>query len=116
MNWRALVSQRLATFSTEIRQDRLEEVANENDHAERLGFECVLDDRRPLGCCYFTKDNVRVWQSPDGWCRAECQHIMGQYDSDCYLYHTQTQALSDRDPHAFFTPAGKRYSVKRVPS
>ena len=100
MSWRKLVEEEICrTWPTEQRRRCMEAVAPDNDHAERLGFTCHLDDRLGFGRCYFTLGHVRVWESPEGWRRATCVGVAGVY-GDHTLFRTQNQALRDESAFA----------------
>lgn len=92
----------------------MEIIAEENDHAERLGFTCEPDDRRGFGFCLFKQNTVRVWNGPEGWTRAQ---ITGHYhngDNRCYtygarkFYHTLDQALRDVNPFLAYDEYGPK--------
>ncbi len=93
MNWREIVEPAFVGWPAAEKQRALETIAIENDHAERLGFQCHLDDRRGYGYCFFTKHAVRVWNGPDGWCRAP-RDDQGRYAARS-VYHTLSQALTE---------------------
>lgn len=87
-----------------------QEIMDDNDNAERLGFTCHPDDRLGFGRCYFMKGGVRVWNSPDGWCRATCTGVFGHYTAR-ELYHTQNQALVGERPFARLDKYGQRINA-----
>lgn len=107
MSWRQTVESTFAGWPATERSRAMQEIAEENDHAERLGYTCHPDDRRGFGKCYFMKGNTRVWHSPDGWavatgtgqgasnvrgedCLDDCD--LGHYESRSF-FHTLDQAL-----------------------
>lgn len=92
MSWRQAVELEFAGWPANERSRAMQEIAEENDHAERLGYTCHLDDRRGFGKCYFMKGNTRVWQSADGWVSAICTGQVGHYWARD-LFHTLDQAL-----------------------
>lgn len=92
MSWRQTVESIFAGWPATERSRVMQEIAEENDHAERLGYTCHPDDRRGFGKCYFMKGNTRVWHSPDGWAVATCTGQVGHYEARSF-FHTLDQAL-----------------------
>lgn len=107
MSWRQIVESEFAGWPGTLRSQAMQSIAEENDHAERLGYTCHLDDRRGFGRCYFIKDNVRVWHSADGWVSAACKGVVGVY-RERRLYHTLDQALRDANHFASVNAYGHR--------
>lgn len=107
MSWRKAVESEFAGWPGNERTRAMQELADENDHAERLGYTCHPDDRRGFGKCYFMKENIRVWQSADGWASAKCTGVIGQY-ADRELFHTLDQALRGENRFLQLNRFGRR--------
>lgn len=106
MSWRKAVEVVMLGWPAHQKARAMTELQDDNDHAERLGFTCHPDDRLGFGRCYFTKDNARVWESPDGWARADVTAVVGQFKNYRY-YHTLGQALDGSQARAFRTQFGQ---------
>jgi len=107
MPWRDLLNELCADWPEEHKAAHMAEVAETNDHAERLGYECHLDDRLPIGNCYFTKDGFRVWFSIKGWHRA--RFVDGVLSGYTWLYHTFTQSLANNGGSYAYLDSYGRY-------
>lgn len=107
MSWRQAVDSTFAGWPASERSRAMQEIAEENDHAERLGYTCHPDDRRGFGKCYFTKGNTRVWHSPDGWAVATCTGQVGHYDARSF-FHTLDQALRGEGAFLHLNRFGRR--------
>lgn len=107
MSWRQAVEVEFAGWPASERSRAMQEIAEENDHAERLGFTCHLDDRRGFGKCYFINGNRRVWQTADGWVGSTCTGPVGFYGARD-LFHTLDQALRNVNPFAHVNRFGRR--------
>ena len=106
MKWREQLNARIKHWPQKEQTKLLTEVGEENRIAELHGFTCQIDDRREIGKCLFQKGIVRVWLSPDGWCRAVAPGIIDMYVDHRY-YHTLAQALIDEHPRAIRNEYGQ---------
>ncbi len=75
--------------------DHINNISEDNDHAERMGFACQLDDRRGAGYCLYIQDNVVVYATGDAWCRTEAAF---NPHKEFLYFHTLGQALSNTNP------------------
>ena len=112
MTWKKAVEQEFAGWPAEERKRAMQEVAELNDFAERIGFTCHPDDRLGFGRCYFTnRQHVRVWHSPEGWVRANGTGVADRY-AERKLFHTPQQALQDKSPFAVINRYGVRSAAR----
>lgn len=106
MHWKKELEFLTSGWPDAVRRNTVAEIRENNDTAERLGFTCEFDDRLGYGRCMYINGNVRVWLSPDGWCRGVALSVAGQYLQHKY-YHTLSQALKDEHARAYRNEHGE---------